>query len=407
MTTSRTQYAAIAIALVSAVSARVWTAAPQVAVADTAQAISQFKAFYEQAVRDQRIVGSSVRVVHDGRVVASDVVGAANLDPSRVVDDDTIFHWGSITKTLTGIAILQLRDQGLLKLDDPIVKYIPELRSVHNPYGSMEEITIRHLLTHSSGFRNPTWPWGGDQPWQPFEPAAWSQLAAMFPYTEILFKPGTKFSYSNPGFIFLGRVIELLTTDDYEVYVDKNIFKPLDMTRSYFDTTPNHLKKNRARSYYLMNGSLVPAVWDQNTGITVSNGGLNAPLGDLVKYLGFLAGDPSKQREYDGILQRSTLEEMWRPAVPMDVDGAATGARGLAFQVEDRSGYHLVGHGGSQNAFNSQFYLDPASRTVYVVAFNTEADPATADAPGNVTKLSADIRDYLLQHIFPLFRNRS
>lgn len=405
MTTSRMQYAAIAIALVSAVTALVGTAAPP--AADTDQVISQFKAFYEKAVRDQKIVGSSVRVVHDGRVVASDVVGAANLDPSRAVDDDTIFHWGSITKTLTGIAILQLRDQELLKLDDPIVKYIPELRSVHNPYGSMEEITIRHLLTHSSGFRNPTWPWGGDQPWHPFEPAAWSQLAAMFPYTEILFKPGTKFSYSNPGFIFLGRVIELLTTDDYEVYVDKNIFKPLDMSRSYFDTTPHHLKKDRARSYYLRNGSLVPAVWDQNTGITVSNGGLNAPLGDLVKYLGFLAGDPSKQREYDGILQRSTLEEMWRPAVPIDVDGGATGARGLAYQVEDRSGYHLVGHGGSQNAFNSQFYLDPASRTAYVVAFNTEADPATAAAPGNVTKLSADIRDYLLQHIFPLFRSRS
>ena len=129
-------------------------------------------------------------------------------------------------------------DHGRLKLDDPIIKYVPELKAVHNPFGDMNEITIRHLMTHSAGFRDATWPWGGDKDWQPHEPTKWDQLVAMMPYTEILFKPGSKFSYSNPGIIFLGRVIEALSGEDYEVYIDKNIFKPLEMSRSYFDTTP-------------------------------------------------------------------------------------------------------------------------------------------------------------------------
>jgi CubicO group peptidase (beta-lactamase class C family) len=108
----------------------------------------------------------------------------------------------------------------------------------HDPFGDISEITIRHLMTHSAGFRNPTWIWRDDsKDWQPFEPPGWSQLVAMMPYTEVLFKPGSRFSYSNPGVIYLGRIVELLTHDDYEVYTDKNIFNrcihhatPLDLT---------------------------------------------------------------------------------------------------------------------------------------------------------------------------------
>src|SRR6266540_4712727 len=109
---------------------------------------------------------------------------------------------------------------------------------------------------------SPTWPWGGDKDWHPHEPQHWSQLVAMMPYTEILFKPGSKFSYSNPGIIFLGRVIELITKDDYEVYIDKNIFKPLEMYRAYFDTTPRHLLQHLSHSYYLKEGKLTPARFD-------------------------------------------------------------------------------------------------------------------------------------------------
>ncbi|MGH9908595.1 MAG: serine hydrolase domain-containing protein, partial [Pyrinomonadaceae bacterium] len=153
-----------------------------------------FKTFYEQSLRKNGIIGSSFMFIHDNKVVDRQYYGAANIEKKQAVDEDTIYHWASITKTFTGIAIMQLRDRGLLKLDDSIVKYLPELREVHNPYGEMNEITLRHLLSHTAGFRDPTWPWGGDKDWHPHEPRKWDQLVAMMPYTEILFKPGSKYS---------------------------------------------------------------------------------------------------------------------------------------------------------------------------------------------------------------------
>src|SRR5271156_823846 len=196
---------------------------------------TDLKTFYDAGLKMNGIVGSSLFVIRDKEVVAKEFYGEARKDPPRPVDENTAFHWASITKTFTGIAIMQLRDRGLLKLDDPIVKYIPELRQLHDPWGPVDDITIRHAMIHSTGLRSATWPWGGDKPWHPFEPTQWSQIVAMLPYTEIEFKPGSRFSYSNLAVVFLGQIIERLSGDDYEVYIDKNILKPLQMYQSYFD----------------------------------------------------------------------------------------------------------------------------------------------------------------------------
>jgi CubicO group peptidase (beta-lactamase class C family) len=375
-----------------------------------AQVRREFKTFYEQGMRKNGIVGSSFMLIQDGQVIAQEFFGLANQEKQQPVDENTIYHWASITKTFTGIAIMQLRDRGLLKLDDPVIKYVPELKAVHNPFGQMSDITIKHLMTHSAGFRAATWPWGGDKAWQPHEPAEWSQLAAMMPYTEILFKPGSKFSYSNLGIIFLGRVIEQLTGDNYEVYVDKNIFKPLEMYRSYFDTTPQHLLKYRSASYWLKEGKLAPARFDVDTGITVSNGGLNAPLPDMVKYIGFLSGDVRRQAIYDQVLKRSSLEEMFQSqiAVPQTEVIEPSGqnrkdAMGLTFFIEDNFNQHFIGHSGSQNGFISHFYLRPDTRMAYIVAFNTHATATEKDQTQDTRRLDREIKDYVFQNIFPLF----
>jgi len=375
-----------------------------------AQVRREFKTFYEQSMRKHGIVGSSFMLIQDGQVIAQEFFGIANQEKQQPVDENTIYHWASITKTFTGIAIMQLRDRGLLKLDDPIIKYLPELKTVHNPFGDMSQITIKHLMSHTAGFRGPTWPWGGDKDWHPHEPQYWSQLVAMMPYTEISFKPGSKFSYSNPGIIFLGRVIELLTKDDYEVYIDKNIFKPLEMYRSYFDTTPNHLLKHRSHSYYLKEGKLTPGRFDVDTGITVSNGGLNAPLPDMVKYINFLAGDVKRQGAYEQVLKRSSLEEMFQPLITLDPGAVIQSegqnrkdAMGLTFFIEDNFGQHFIGHSGSQNGFISHFYIRPDTRTAYIIAFNTHAIPTDKDSNQDTRRLDREVKDYLFQKIFPLF----
>lgn len=377
--------------------------------ADFARAYREFRTNYQNELRRSGIVGSSFFFIRDNEVIARELYGLAHVELNRAVDEDTIYHWASITKTFTGIAIMQLRDRGLLKLDDPVIKYLPELRAAHNPYGEMSEITIKHLMSHSAGFRNPTWTWrDDDKDWQPFEPERWEQLVAMMPYTEVLFKPGSRYSYSNPGVIYLGRIIEQLSHDDYEVYIDKNIFKPLEMYRSYFDTTPQHLLKHRSHSYYVKDGKRTPGRFDADTGITVSNGGLNAPLPDMVRYVNFLLGDPKKQALYDGVLKRSSLEEMWRPQlVAHDFTQGGMNEKtsvGLSFFIDDIEGQQYVGHNGDQNGFKSFLSLCPATRTASLLVFNTETQ-STTNNPRNLLAPESKIARSVLK-LFQSLRPR-
>jgi CubicO group peptidase (beta-lactamase class C family) len=355
---------------------------------------------FHQQVQSAGIVGSSLVIVRDGRVVATAVDGYQDLDAKRPIDADTIYHWASITKTFTGIAIMQLRDRGRLALDDPIVKYVPEFRQVHNPYGDPAQVTIRHMMTHSSGLRAPTWPWGGDQPWHPFEPTRWEQVVAMFPYTQILFEPGTAYSYSNPGVIFLGRIIELLSGDDYEVYIAKNIFMPLGMSRSFFDRAPYHLVAHRSHSYVRDDErGLVEQRFDFDTGITVSNGGLNAPFGDMAKWLMFLIGGPASG---DAILKRASIDEMFTPQIRAKDGEGGSGddvQAGLSSFIERHRGVELVGHSGDQNGFISHLYIHRPTRSGYIVSFNT--DTTSKRDPRRTTRaVDDDVRDAIIRELF-------
>jgi CubicO group peptidase (beta-lactamase class C family) len=353
-------------------------------------------AMYHQRLKDAGIVGSSLMFVRDGAVVHEAFEGFQDLDRKRPVDADTIYHWASITKTFTGVAIMQLRDRGRLSLDDPAVTYVPELRQVHNRFGDIAEVKIRHLMSHSAGFRASTWPWGGDQPWHPFEPTRWDQVVAMFPYTEVLFKPGTQYSYSNPGVIFLGRIIELLSGDDYEVYITKNIFMPLGMTRSFFDKAPYHLVDHRSHSYTRTDGTLKEQRFDFDSGITVSNGGLNAPLGDMAKWLSFLMGLNGEQ-----VLKRSSIEEMFTPQIRAKDGEGGSGddvQAGLSCFVERHGGVELVGHSGDQNGFISHLYFHRPTKTGYVVSFNTDATFNT-DPRRTTRAVDNDLRDAIIHEI--------
>ena len=375
---------------------------------DLKPAWARFETAFSDLMKEEPMVGGAVWFFHEGRPSAKVLHGMADLEEKRRVDEDTIFHWGSVTKTLTGIAILQLRDRGLLDLDDPVVKYLPELRKVHNRYGDMETITLRHVMTHSAGLRAGTWPWGTGEPWQPFEPTEWEQLVAMFPYTQVEFEPGSRFSYSNPAIIFLGRIIEILAGEDYEVYVDKNIFKPLGMHRSYFDRTPYHLLPFRSNNYTVRDGVPTANGLDFDTGITVSNSGLNAPISDLGLFVGFLMGDPARRAEYDRILKRTSLEEMWEPRLPMtdpvaETTGKSRESIGLIFFVSERDGTKLVGHTGSQAAFQSFLYVDPRARTAAVAAFNTDGVEKDGVRVPDARKVITRVREQLFEEIFPLF----
>jgi CubicO group peptidase (beta-lactamase class C family) len=354
------------------------------------------KAFDAFAAGDD-IVGGGAVLVRDGRVVARHDYGWADRAAKQRADSGTIYHWASITKTLTAIAIFQLRDRGRLSLDDRVADYIPELRQVHDSFGPIRDVTIRMLLSHSAGFQNPTWPYTDGKPWQPFEPTRWEQLVAMMPYQEILFRPGSRYSYSNPAYVYLGRIIEQLSGDPWENYVQKNILTPLGLTRSYFGATPYHLAARRSNNYTVHGDSagdvsVTANGRDFDPGITISNSGWNAPLGDMVTYAGFLTGathgDAARAERYATVLSRKTLAEMWRPVVPTVPACATCQQMGLGFFVVPDSEHAgaaaaqtLVGHTGDQAGFRSALFLNPASGTAVIYVYNT-ANDARPDASG-------------------------
>ena len=337
-----------------------------------------------------QIVGTSALVMRDGRILARHNYGFADKAANKRVDDRSIFHWGSITKTLTAISVMQLRDRGKLSLDDKVTRWVPELRFIHDPYGMMDSITIRMLLSHSAGFQNGTWPYGEGQPWEPFEPTTWNQLVAMMPYQQLHFKPGSKYSYSNPGFIYLARIIESVTGDPWASYVQKNLLSPLGLDRSYFGGTPYYLAADRSHNYYVRRDSasrrdsLIDNGADFDPGITIPNGGWNAPLDDLATYLAYLTNSPGgklPKERYDVILKRSSLEEMWKPVVSTASGyGAENDFMGLSFFGVKRDGMTYLGHTGSQAGFRAFMYFDPTKRTAILVAFNTTKGRSTQGA---------------------------
>ena len=339
-------------------------------------------AFHKYAEADS-IVGASLAIVQNGAVVLRDNIGMGDRVLGEAVTDATIYHWGSITKTLTAIAIMQLRDRGQLSLDDRITKYIPELRHIHDAYGSIDDITLRMLMSHSAGTRNGTWPYGEGNTWEPFEPTKWEQLVAMMPYQQLLFKPGSQFGYSNPGFLYLARVIELVTGDPWIHYIQKNIWTPLGLTHSYVNTTPYHLAGDRSNNYYVRRDSVSRAITvaangrDFDPGITIPNGGWNAPVGDLLTYIAFLTnaanGDATRQRLFDTILSRKSLTEMWTEVMPLDAKNPNAGSIGLSFFLYPRGSERIIGHTGSQAGFRSFLYFNPRTKRGVISVYNTSS----------------------------------
>jgi CubicO group peptidase (beta-lactamase class C family) len=378
---------------------------------------------FDAVLSQHGVVGGAIAIVHLQEPATQWFFGKARKDTEQPVDGETSYNWASITKTMTAIAILQLRDRGKLSLDDSAVLYVPELRQVHDEFGSIDDITIRDLLTHSAGFRNPTWPWDCEDAsncdWQTFEPTQWSQVGAMLPYTRVAFRPGSRWSYSNLGYVFLGQIIQRLSGDDFEIYMHKNILMPLGMTASYFDRSPYFLESHVSASYLRAGDKLTAQPFNFDTGITTSNSGLKAPITDMVKYLRFLIGDPANPR-YAFVLKRESLEEAWKGVMPVTEPGKPAtpytkGApmMGLGFFVLEFQGRRLVYHDGDQGGFSSEMLIEPAEHMASILVVNTTDTGAPASSPTSHpqsntepeagTDLRLTLRQELLDQVFPTY----
>ncbi|HEU5143757.1 MAG TPA: serine hydrolase domain-containing protein [Dermatophilaceae bacterium] len=288
------------------------------------------------AQRRWRAPGVSVGVVRDGALVFSAHVGVARLgepghgpgDRGTPASDDTQFLIGSVTKTFTALAVMSLRDEGRLALDDTLGTYLPGTRHANVP--------LRQMLAHASGLQRE--PVGNI--WESLVAPDRQTFRAGIEQAEQVLPAHHAFHYSNLAYGLLGQVIETVAGADWEDVVRERILEPLGMVRTGLEPAPD-----RAVGYQIdpfAGTATEEPLFTLNA--TAPLGGLWSTVADMARYAAYIA------RPDERVVHPETVEEMCRPLIMTDVDGW-TGAYGLGFGMGRRGDRVFVGHGGAMPGY--------------------------------------------------------
>lgn len=294
-------------------------------------------------MRRLHVPGVSLAIVRDGRIVKAQGYGFANLELKAPATKQTVYEIGSNTKQFTAAAIMMLMEDGKIRLDDSVTKYFPEAPEAWRP------ITIRHLLTHTSGIQNhvavPDWldVFRTNLKFETAPPR--DELLKMFFKLPLEFQPGETWAYDNTGYYLLGVVIEKASGKSYWQFLDERIFKPLGMNATR-NTDPQPLVPNRASGYEWKHDHfenrpvLLPA-------IAFSAGSLLSTAEDMAKW------DAALQSEK--LLKKSSLDQIWTAAVTNDGADAPVNY-GFGWFIDNYHGHRLVQHSGGTPGFSSLIY---------------------------------------------------
>jgi CubicO group peptidase (beta-lactamase class C family) len=261
-------------------------------------------------VKAHRLPGAAAGVVHGDELVWSGGYGYADVARRSAPDVRTMYRIASITKTFTGTAILQLRDEGMLHLDDPAVAYLPELKDAASPFGLIETVTIRRLLSHESGLMGD--PPGTDWTKDIYESSPEVNLRRVADIGTRV-PPNTQQKYSNLAFQLLGEIVGRISGVPYEAYVRANILEPLELTSTDFGPLRDDLASRAAIGYRgrWMNDEFTPA--DRMKDFPAAEGGLWSCVEDLARWLSAQFAEDGGERGGAQILAGRTLKEMHRP----------------------------------------------------------------------------------------------
>jgi CubicO group peptidase (beta-lactamase class C family) len=248
--------------------------------------------------------GAAVAIVLEGEVVYARGFGVRGRESHHPVDGDTLFRIGSVSKTITGLAVMKLRDQGKLALDAPAATYLPALASLPSPTRDSPPLTVRHLLTMTSGL-----PY--DDIWGAvtfgYSEAELAELIARGP--SFAGPPGEVFRYSNLGFALLGKIVEAVSGQRFAEFVTEQVFAPLGMTSSGYVTGP--LPRERMAVGYFNDGDRFVPEPIESDGVFAPAGGVYTSANDLARYAAYhLAAYPARDDPEAGPVRRSTLREM-------------------------------------------------------------------------------------------------
>ena len=323
-----------------------------------------FGAWIEGQIAYKGWAGVAVGVVKDQQLVWKAGFGFADTKLRQPMTPATKFRIASHSKVFNAIAIMQLREQGKLKLDDPVSKYLPWFK--YKPVGEDDgEITIEHLITHSSGL-----PREASDHWSSNEFPTREQLKALMKDRQATFPPSTRFKYSNLAVSVAGMVVEEVSGMPWASYVQKNIFDPLEMTASSVDQNVPGLATPHGRR--LPDGSIEQLRFVDARGMASATG-ITSNVEDMAKFVS--AQFRSGPRGGSQILSSASMREMFRIRV---IEQNWTSGYGLGFGLSRIKDQTWIGHSGGYPGYKTRTIFQLNDKLGVIVLTNSE-DAARED----------------------------
>ncbi len=329
-------------------------------VPDKAKVIAGAERAFEKAAKTNPMPapGCAVGVSLNGESVFEKAFGLAEMEFEVPNSTQTVFEAASISKQFTAAAFILLQQDGKLKIDDPVRKYIPELPEYDRP------VTIRHMLNHTAGLRD----WGSVLPLtghQRFDRLTTNDITfdIIVRQKHLDFIPGTEYSYTNSGYQLAVVIIERVSKKRFSDFVSERIFKPLGMTKSTWKDDHRRIMPQRAQAY-TREGS--PQEWMRNMRFTnvVGASGLHTTIGDLLKW--------------NASLDARTFGEPFVKA--LETQGVLADGRrihyALGISVGKHEGFREVYHDGQQDGYRSYLARFPDKGLSFAVLCNTLAPDA-------------------------------
>ena len=301
------------------------------------QTTAKLDAYVQSEMRRYKIPGVSLAVLRKGQPPILKSYGFSNVELTVPVKPETIFQSGSIGKQFTAAAVMLLVQDGKLSLDDKISKHLPDTPD------SWKEITIRDLLTHTSGM--------GDYPDEISLRGTYTeeQYLDIFRKAPLNFAPQTSWEYSNVGYVTLGILISKLTGKFYGEFLRERLFGPMGMSTARVISEAD-IVPNRAAGYRLLNGELKNQEWVSPSTNSTADGSYYVSLLDMAKWDEGLTRDFSSEPSARRVFTRSSLEQMWTPVKLKD--GRVKGY-GFGWFTDTIHNRRLVFHGGAWQGFKS------------------------------------------------------
>ena len=354
---NRRRRAAICVLATALLCSRPWDIALTQTVTSDGRdaALARVDVFVRAEMARQKIPGVAVAIVRNGATVKAQGYGLANVEHRVPVTAETIFQSGSVGKQFTAAAVMLLVEDGLISLDDSVTKLLPDAPAAFKP------ITVRHLLTHTSGL--PDYTDGTIDYRRDYTEDELRQFAYGL---TLEYEPGTRWNYSNTGYVLLGIIVHKVSGRFYGDLLAARVFTPLGMKTARV-ITEEDIVPNRSAGYRLVKGELKHHEWVAPRLNTTADGSLYLSLRDM------LAWDAALRE--GRLLQARSWTQVF---TPITLKSGRTYPYGFGWDVADVEGHRAQRHGGSWQGFKTYIARYPDDGlTVVVLANLAQADPGT------------------------------